>query len=87
MKKAKQKTVWFGMKLTPEQKDKIKQLARRRGVSQKQAVMDLIEHHTRQLPDSAPENSFLNGVEHLSGSVSGPSDLSTNPTYMDGFGR
>lgn len=75
------------MKLTPEQKDKIKQLARRHGVSQKQAVMDLIEQHTRQLPDAAPENSFLNGIEHLSGAVSGPPDLSANPKYMDDFGR
>lgn len=31
------------MKLTPEQKEKIRTLARRRGVSQKKAVMDLIE--------------------------------------------
>lgn len=87
MSKTKKKTVWFGMKLTPEQKEKIKLLARRRGVSQKQAVMDLVEQQASQFPDAAPENTFLKGVEHLSGSVSGPSDLSTNPDYMDKFGR
>ncbi len=87
MGKAKQKTVWFGMKLTPEQKEKIKLLARRRGVTQKQAVMDLVEQETSQLPDTAPEDSFLNGVEHLSGTVKGPSDLSSNPDYMDSFGQ
>lgn len=75
------------MKLTPEQKEKIKLLARRRGVSQKQAVMDLVEQQASQLPDSAPDDSFLNGIEHLSGSVNGPEDLSTNPDYMAKFGR
>ena len=75
------------MKLTPEQKDKIKRLARRRGVSQKQAVMDLVEQQARQLPDDAPRDSFLNGIEHLSGIVDGPSDLSTNPDHLDGFGK
>jgi len=46
------------MKLTPKQKDKIKQLAKRLGVSQKQAVMDLVEQKVQHLPDAPPENSF-----------------------------
>ncbi|TVR18014.1 MAG: hypothetical protein EA391_02950 [Balneolaceae bacterium] len=75
------------MKLTPEQKEKIKLLARRRGVSQKQAIMDLIEQQTENLPRIAPEDSFLKGIEHLSGAVNGPSDLAANPDYMDGFGQ
>lgn len=87
MSKTKKKTVWFGMKLTPEQKDKIKQLAIRRGVSQKQVVMDLVDQQTNQLTEPAPKNSFLNGIEYLSGSVEGPKDLSTNPDYMDNFGK
>lgn len=87
MGKTKQKTVWFGMKLTPEQKEKIKFLARRRGVTQKQAVMDLVEQEASQLPDTAPEDSFLHEIEHLSGAVNGPSDLSSNPDYLDNFGQ
>jgi hypothetical protein len=87
MSKTTKKTVWFGMKLTPEQKEKIKLLARRRGVSQKQAVMDLVEQQAGQFPDAAPKDSFLKGIEHLSGAVDGPTDLSTNPDYMDHFGR
>jgi hypothetical protein len=35
----------------------------------------------------APKGSFLSGIEHLVGSVEGPSDLSTNPKYMEGFGQ
>lgn len=87
MSKAKDKTVWFGMKLTPEQKEKIRILARRRGVSQKQAVMDLVEEKTREGTGPAPKNSFLDGLEHLSGSVNGPGDLSTNPAHMEDFGK
>ncbi len=75
------------MKLTPEQKEKIKILARRRGVSQKQAVLDLVEQETREFSETAPEKSFLNGIEHLSGAADGPDDLSTNPDYLDGFGQ
>ena len=79
MSTTRKKTVWFGMKLSPEQKEKIKMLARHRGVSQKQVVMDLIEENTKQITASAPKDTFLDGIEHLSGSVSGPGDLSTNP--------
>lgn len=75
------------MKLTPEQKEKIRTLARRRGVSQKKAVMDLIEKEMEEEPVKAKPGSFLEGIEHLSGSVEGPGDLFTNPKYMEGFGR
>lgn len=87
MSKTKDKTVWFGMKLTPEQKEKIRMLARRRGVTQKKAVMDLVEEKTRETDFSTPKNSFLDGIEHLSGSLSGPEDLSVNLTHMKDFGR
>ncbi|MCH8124289.1 MAG: hypothetical protein IH853_14360 [Bacteroidetes bacterium] len=39
----KSKTVWFGMKLTPEQKQKIRYLAEREGVSAKEALMRLVD--------------------------------------------
>lgn len=87
MGNTKKSTVWFGMKLTPEQKEKIKELARRRGVSQKKAVLDLVEKETKESPKTAPKGSFLDGIEHLFGSVSGPGDLSTNPKYLEEFGR
>lgn len=41
---------WFGMKLTPQQKKKIQQLADRRGVTQKQAVMDLVNEAMEEEP-------------------------------------
>ena len=85
--------VWFGMKVTPEQKRKIKRLAERRGLSQKEAVMRLVEEALGEEAPAAPKpfkaqpGSFLDGIEHLVGSTEGPGDLSTNPKYMEGFGR
>ena len=35
----------------------------------------------------APPGSFLDGIEDLIGSVEGPTDLSTNPKYLEGLGR
>ncbi len=80
-------TVWFGMKLTPEQKRKIKRLAEREGTSAKEAVLRLVEKALAQdLPDT-PDGSFLEGIEALIGSVEGPTDLSSNPEHLEGFGR
>jgi|AntRauTorcE11897_2_1112592.scaffolds.fasta_scaffold10019_2 hypothetical protein len=78
---------WFGMKLTPAQKAKIKQLAARRGVTQKQAVMDLVNEAVEEKPVKAEPGSFLEAAGDLVGSVEGPSDLSTNPKYMKEYGR
>lgn len=81
------KTVWFGMKLTPEEKEKLRRLSQKRGVSQKKVVLDLIEKEIRPKTAQAEKGSFLDGIEHLSGSVEGPGDLSVNPKYMEGFGK
>jgi len=79
--------VWFGMRLTPEQKRKIKRLAEREGTTAKEAVLRLVEQALAEQPLDAPKGSFLEGIEELVGSVEGPADLSTNPKYMEGFGH
>lgn len=81
------KQVWFGMKVTPEQKRKIKRLAEREGTSAKEAVLRLVEQALAEEPVNAPSGSFLSGIEDLIGSVEGPVDLASNPKYMEGFGR
>lgn len=84
----KKKTAWFGMKVTPEQKKKIKELAKRRGVSQTQAVMDLVEEAAQEEEIEAKPGSILERNKDLFGAgSSGKRDLSTNPKYMEGFGR
>ena len=81
------KPIWFGMKLTPEQKRKIKRLAEREGTSAKEAVMRLVEQALAEEPASAPSGSFLSGIEDIIGSVEGPADLAANPKYREVFGR
>lgn len=85
---AKEKKIkWFGMKLTPEQKDKIRKLAKRRGVSQKKAVMDLVEEEVEEESIKAKPGSIYDMTKDLCGVFEGPGDLSTNPKYMEGFGE
>ena len=36
---------------------------------------------------AAPAGSFYERAKHLIGAASGPSDLSTNPKYMAGYGK
>lgn len=84
---AKNRIVWFGMKVTPEQKRRIRRLAEREGVSAKEAVLRLVDRALADDPIAVPPGSFLDGIQHLIGAVEGPTDLSTNPKHMDGFGR
>ncbi len=85
------KYVWFGMKVTPEQKQKIKHLAERYGLSAKDTVMKLVEEalarEQRVQPMEIRSGSFLDGVEDIVGAGEGPLDLATHPKYMEGFGR
>lgn len=83
----KEKQVWFGMKVTPDQKRNIKRLAEREGTSAKEAVMRLVEQALAGDSVDAPSGSFLSGIETIVGSVEGPVDLASNPKYMEGFGR
>ena len=78
-------TTWFGMRFTLSEKERIRRLAARDGLSAKEAVLRLVE---RELAVSKfPKGSFLYGLDDIIGSAEGPGDLSTNPDYMDGFGE
>ena len=79
--------VWFGMKLTPEQKQNIRRLARREGTTAKEALLRLVDHALTGGPAPPDPGSFLDGIEDVVGCVDGPEDLSSNPRRMDGFGR
>lgn len=83
---AQQKTVWFGMKLTPQQKRKIERLAQRRGVSQKAALLDLVEQAMGEEPIQVEPGSFLEAARHLIGTTEGPTDLLRDPSRFDGYG-
>ena len=83
----KPRTVWFGMKLTPEQKARIKRLAEREQTTAKQAILGLVDRALQNAEGEAQPGSFLDGLQHLVGSVEGPEDLSTHVRHMEGFGR
>jgi hypothetical protein len=91
MPEAKEQEKWFGMRLTPVQKQRIERLAERKGTTQKDAVLDAV---ARELSTTGEDDevepapgSFMEGIEDLAGSVDGPEDLSTNPKYLDDMGR
>lgn len=78
---------WFGMKLTPGEKQKIETLAARRDITQKQAVMELVDEAVESEPIETKPGSFLDLSRDVCGSIHGPGDLSTNPKYMEGYGQ
>ena len=60
---------------------KVSRVARSRGVTQSAVIRDAIE-----ALDEPPAQKFLEVAGSAVGSVEGPSDLSTNPAYLEGYG-
>jgi hypothetical protein len=82
---------WFGMKLTPAERQKIERLAKREGLTAKQAILRAVDKALEgdSLPSPQP-GSFLENIEDLVGSVDsdeGPIDLASNPKHLQGLGR
>jgi hypothetical protein len=86
-KKSKKDIEWFGMKLTPQEKAKIKTLADKKGVSQKEAVMGLVNEEMVAYQVTAKPGSILEKMQQYVGVIEGPGDLSTNPKHMEGYGK
>ncbi|MBN1471549.1 MAG: hypothetical protein JW925_07200 [Syntrophaceae bacterium] len=60
--------------------------AEKKGLNKSEIVrLALIEYFSKE--DSNSMNSFLNLSEDFAGSVSGPSDLSTNKSYLEDYGK
>ena len=80
----------FGMRLAPHERRQIERLAQARGTTMKGAVMDAVQHQLADL--TAQDEPYvptgrLKGAEHLIGTFDGPSDLSSNPKWMEGYGE
>ena len=58
---------------------------RKRGRTQSQIVREALEAHLDG--GSTGAETFLDRARDLAGSVSGPSDLSSNPRHLRGYGR
>ena len=95
-------TEWFGMRVTPTQKEKIKRLADREGTTLKDAVLNAVERELAEegpsaldqiadLVDVEPEpGSVLALTQDLCGSIDDPdlpTDLSSNPKHMEDYGK
>ncbi len=86
--KNKKDVVWFGMKLTPEEKQKIELLAKSKGISKKEAVMNAVNEVFTEYEVEAKPGSMLERLQPYIGVIKdGPSDLSTNPKYLKGIGE
>ena len=86
---AEKKYVRFSMRVTPEQKRKIERLAQRKGTSQKEAVMALVEDAVEddEEPIVPRPGSFLDKYRDIIGSCEGPPDLLRDPNRMEGYGQ
>ena len=87
MPKKKKHIVWFGMKLTPEEKRKIELLAEKKGMSQKEMILSLVEEEVLEYTVTPRKGSLLARAQSLTGVFEGPDDLSVNPKYLEGFGE
>lgn len=88
MSKKEKDIAWFGMKLTPEEKQKIELLAKNKGMSKKEAVMHAVNELAIEYEVEAKPGSTLEKLAPYVGIVKdGPSDFSTNPKYMKDFGK
>lgn len=79
--------VYFGMRLRPEERERIHRLAWQRGTSAKQAVLDLISEALEEPVRPEPGSALDAAWDVLEDVGEGPPDLSTNPKYMEGFGH
>ncbi len=86
---AEKKYIRFSMRVTPEQKRKIERLAQRKGTSQKEAVLSLIEDALdgEEEPIVPRPGSFLDKYRDIIGSCEGPPDLLRDPNRMEGYGQ
>ncbi len=85
--KSNNKIVWFGMKVSPQEKEKIKKLAEKQGISQKEAVMNLVNDAIAEYEIEPQEGSMLAKMQKYIGVFDGPEDLSTNKKYLAGLGE
>jgi hypothetical protein len=84
------------IEVSPARKQKIEQLAERKGLSPEAVVRAAIDHELENASSNGEETeetqseSFLDATRDLAGSVKepdAPRDLSSNPKHMEGYGQ
>jgi Arc/MetJ-type ribon-helix-helix transcriptional regulator len=76
----------LSLKLPDRLRAKLDEVAKKRGESKSEVVRAALEQFLNgERPVTA--GSLLEAVQPWIGCVEGPGDLSTNPKYMEGFGK
>jgi len=79
--------VWFGMKLTPEEKTRIQLLSKLEGRSQKESVMNAVNEKIIEYDVKVETGSILEQIRSHSGLVTDKNaEVSTNKKYLEGYG-
>lgn len=74
------------IKLSAAEHAKLKAMAARRRTS-KSAVLREAFAQQSAAALAGTTGSLYDRIKHLAGSIKGPGDLSTNPRYMEGYGK
>ena len=77
----------ISLKLPQALNSKLDLVCKQRGQSKSEIVRAALEQFLNGLPSARQPRSALDLAGDLVGCVKGPGDLSTNPKYMEGFGK
>jgi len=76
----------ISLKLPDPLHAKLERLAKSRNQTKSDVVREALEEMLNG-EVRAPQGSFLEAAQRWIGCAQGPGDLSTNPKYMEGFGK
>jgi hypothetical protein len=80
--------VWFGMKVSPEEKKRIKKLAELQGINQKEAVLQAVEEKIASYEVPTKSGTLLDKLKPFAGVVNNTEgDRATNKTYLKDYGK
>lgn len=76
------------IKLTKAQQDALRQAARAKGVSDSFVMREALDSYLAEPARATSVRSAADAAAHLIGCLDDtPPDLSTNPKYLEGFGK
>ena len=78
--------VTMTVKLPPVTSSRLAAAAKARRVSKSQIVREALEKHLKS-NGKKHRPTFGELAGHLAGCLDGPGDLTTNPKYMEGYGK
>lgn len=78
--------VWFGMKLTSEEKARIERLADLEGLNQKEAVLNAVHDRLVSYESVPVKGTLAEKMMKYAGVVKGEKDLSVNKDHLAGYG-